>query len=220
MLPYSQKLKYKDVFEGVKTVAAISQIILAKDFPVVEFILYVALTGDLADVVGEFQIGETVTGGTSAATGEVYAVTENSITLVNVVGTFTVMGETITGGDSAASATISSPTAPDFTIKAFISNQSSIDGVDNPPDPSLPPSPDNDYSQVIYSDESGGVNYGTDTPYNPTDSGGNVSYAPKTFRLGTDGHPISGKWVFLEIGEVEGTVGGALIDADINLSNL
>lgn len=56
---------------------------------------------------GTFVVGETVTGGTSAATGTVLAVSsEGDYMIITVLsGTFTVAGETITGGTSAATAT-------------------------------------------------------------------------------------------------------------------
>lgn len=61
------------------------------------------------NLVGIFQVGETVTGGTSGATGIV--VTDNGVdemTLTSVVGSFQ-LGETITGGTSFATATVDSP---------------------------------------------------------------------------------------------------------------
>jgi hypothetical protein len=51
-------------------------------------------------------VGETVTGGTSAATGEVAWVGGDFLELINVSGTFAA-GETISGGTSSASATAS-----------------------------------------------------------------------------------------------------------------
>ena len=54
---------------------------------------------------GPFQIGETVTGGTSSATGKVAWVGSGYLELINVSGTFQ-SGETITGGTSSASASV------------------------------------------------------------------------------------------------------------------
>lgn len=55
---------------------------------------------------GPFQVGETVTGGTSSATAVVIAVVGLTLTVGTVTGTFQV-AETITGGTSSASATAS-----------------------------------------------------------------------------------------------------------------
>ena len=56
---------------------------------------------------GPFQIGETVTGGTSSATGTVAWAATGLLELVNVSGAF-VAGETLTGGTSSATAAASS----------------------------------------------------------------------------------------------------------------
>ena len=77
-----------------------------------------ALTNFLCtDISGSFTLDETVTGGTSGATG-VYKETDadrNIIKLSNVVGTFVAgpdkSGETITGGESGVTAVINSYTA-------------------------------------------------------------------------------------------------------------
>lgn len=66
-------------------------------------------TINYTNLVGIFQVGETVTGGTSGATGIV--VTDNGVdemTVTSVVGVFQ-LGETITGGTSFATATVDSP---------------------------------------------------------------------------------------------------------------
>ena len=59
------------------------------------------LTFNTGSDTGTFVVGETVTGGTSSATGVISAVdqTAGTLTLVNVDGTFRV-GETLTGGTS------------------------------------------------------------------------------------------------------------------------
>lgn len=54
---------------------------------------------------GPFVAGETVTGGTSTATGKVAWTETGLLELINVTGTF-VVGETLTGGTSTASAAI------------------------------------------------------------------------------------------------------------------
>ncbi len=215
MLPYSQKLIYKNVFAGAKAAVAISSVILAKDFPVVEFVLWPALTGSLSSVVGTFIVGETVTGGTSHMTGVISAVTATTITLIKVSGTFT-NAETITGGTSGATATIGTLSVPNFTIGAFTSDQRDYNGVDNPPDPTKASTPTNSYTQVSYTNEANGTNYSVGFEYNPTVTG-TTDYTPYTFRFGTDGQPVTGKWAFLEI---LAFTGGALVDADMILTNL
>lgn len=59
-------------------------------------------------VTGTFQVGETVTGGTSAATATVLAVSAEKDYLImgSPTGTFTAAGEAITGGTSGATATL------------------------------------------------------------------------------------------------------------------
>jgi len=58
-----------------------------------------------SSVVGTFVVGETVTGGTSAATGKFYQIdTSNLMWLHTITGTFQA-AETLTGGTSAATAT-------------------------------------------------------------------------------------------------------------------
>ena len=81
-----------------------------------------ALTNFLCtDISGTFTLDETVTGGTSGATG-IYKETDaarNIIKLASVVGTFVggddKSGETITGGDSEVTAIINSYTAPSLS---------------------------------------------------------------------------------------------------------
>jgi len=58
-------------------------------------------------LVGVFSIGETITGGTSGATGVIATDAFGTITYTSPVGAF-VVGETITGGTSAATATLTS----------------------------------------------------------------------------------------------------------------
>jgi len=56
---------------------------------------------------GPFQLGETMTGATSSATGKIAWVGSESVELVEVTGKFTT-GETLTGGASSATASASS----------------------------------------------------------------------------------------------------------------
>jgi len=55
---------------------------------------------------GPFQVGETITGGTSSATGKVAYVAASYVEIVSLSGTFQA-GETITGGTSGATAAVS-----------------------------------------------------------------------------------------------------------------
>lgn len=56
---------------------------------------------------GPFQVGETITGGTSLATADVVHVGDGYLDLTNIAGGPFQAGETITGGTSSASATAS-----------------------------------------------------------------------------------------------------------------
>lgn len=61
----------------------------------------------LGSITGTFVEGETLTGGTSGATGDLKEIASTKYRLLNLSGTFT-NGETVTGGTSGATATISS----------------------------------------------------------------------------------------------------------------
>ena len=54
--------------------------------------------------IGTFQVGETITGGTSSATGVLFSVTSSEMVIHTVSGTFQT-AETLTGGTSSATAT-------------------------------------------------------------------------------------------------------------------
>lgn len=58
-------------------------------------------------LAGSFTVGETVTGGTSAATGKIHSKTATGLILYGITGTFQ-SGETLTGGSSGATATSTS----------------------------------------------------------------------------------------------------------------
>jgi len=74
---------------------------------------------------GPFQVGETVTGGTSSATGVVTQV-ESAYLMVKTVTDVFQNGETITGGTSGASADLSAdPTVPQFSASETITGQTS-----------------------------------------------------------------------------------------------
>lgn len=59
-------------------------------------------------IVGAFQVGETVVGGTSGSTGIIFSILNTVLTLTSITGDF-VVGETITGGSSGATANVVSP---------------------------------------------------------------------------------------------------------------
>ncbi len=94
---------------------------------------------------------------------------------------------------------VTDPTA-DFDIEVLKSNQQL-----NPPDPSLPSTEGNEYSDLAYTDESDGVNYNLTTPFNP---GGNA--VSKTFKLGTNG----ARWIFIKLLNYSA---GALKKCDVDL---
>lgn len=84
------------------------------NYDVGQFLVYTGLGGvipysasmsiTLSGIVGTFVVGETVTGGTSAATGVVLAVAANGLVLTGVTGTF-ITAEVLTGGTSGATGT-------------------------------------------------------------------------------------------------------------------
>jgi hypothetical protein len=76
--------------------------------PVSAYTIVDTITLALTSISGTFTKNETVTGGTSAATGKVIQVNTSSIVITVTTGTF--QTETITGGSSSATATISSRT--------------------------------------------------------------------------------------------------------------
>lgn len=74
---------------------------------------------------GPFQVGETVTGGTSSATGVVTQV-ESAYLMVKTVTDVFQNGETITGGTSSATADLNAdPTSPTFSDSETITGQTS-----------------------------------------------------------------------------------------------
>jgi hypothetical protein len=77
--------------------------------PVEAFTVVDTRTLTLTSISGTFTVNETVTGGTSAATGTVLKVNLNNIIIRGLTGTFN-SSETITGGSSSATATTTSVT--------------------------------------------------------------------------------------------------------------
>jgi hypothetical protein len=77
--------------------------------PVEAFTVVDTRTLTLTSISGTFTVNETVTGGTSAATGTVLKVNLNNIVIRGLTGTFN-SSETITGGSSSATATTTSVT--------------------------------------------------------------------------------------------------------------
>lgn len=72
--------------------------------PVESFTIVDTKTLTLTSITGTFSVNETVTGGTSSATGTVIKVNLNNIVVKQATGTFS-NSETITGGTSSATAT-------------------------------------------------------------------------------------------------------------------
>lgn len=207
---------YKDVFGGAKIALANSQVIFCPDFDQIEFSLLSGVELTIGTVVGTFQVGELVTGGTSAATGRVFSVVGTQMTLINVTGTFQ-NAETITGGTSGATAITSSLTTPNFSVQLYKSNND----ITTPPDPALPVSSTNQYAAIGYQDEQGGVNYDTEHPFNSAFQQDGTTpqvlpYAQKTFKAGMDGELRGAVWVFLKISVY---TSGALAYSEIDLFN-
>lgn len=87
---------------------AVGELVTRKGFDLAGKIRAQKIT--IGTVSGTFAYGETVTGGTSSATGQVVAVTATELQLINVTGTFQ-NPEAITGGTSSATATTGSTLA-------------------------------------------------------------------------------------------------------------
>ncbi len=74
----------------------------------------------------------------------------------------------------------------DFEVKILKSNQEDL------PDPDLGDSNDNQFEYVGYTDDSNGVNYNAETPYNP---GTNTESGTKVFNVETQG----ARWIWVSI---------------------
>ncbi|HET9026096.1 MAG TPA: hypothetical protein VFN07_01020 [Trueperaceae bacterium] len=91
---------------------AVGELVTRKGFDLAGKIRAPKIT--IGSVSGNFAYGETVTGGTSGATGTVAYVAATELQLINVAGTFQ-NAETITGGTSAATATTSGTPSVSWT---------------------------------------------------------------------------------------------------------
>lgn len=91
------------------------------------FVTKVRIAGASAD----FEIGETVTGGTSTATGKVAWCESGILELVKVTGTFAA-GETVSGGASASTATVSDVTVTEDVVvtNAAVATTRYVQGTD------------------------------------------------------------------------------------------
>lgn len=86
---------------------AVSTVMTAKEYSDVGKVnCFIHKLGHGSVTGGPFVVGETVSGGTSSATGDIAWVGSGYVELINVAGTF-VSGETITGSTSAATAALS-----------------------------------------------------------------------------------------------------------------
>lgn len=174
---------------------SVSDPVFTADFKTQEFTLTVIAELVYQTLVGAFQVGETITGGTSGATAVITAdtpitATTGTLQLSTIVGVF-VAGETITGGTSAATAVVSAGgvDVPDFDIEVLESNEQ------NPPDLSLPPAPGNSYSDVDYLDKQGNASYNALSPYNPNADVLTPGALSKTFQVQSNGS----RWQFVKI---------------------
>ena len=99
------------------------------DIDVVERQQSFVRTFELSSVSGTFTVGETVTGGTSAITGEVarWDSTTSYLYLINMTGNFT-LNEILTGATSTATGTYSTKQTTDETSTTL---QSIDDGTED-----------------------------------------------------------------------------------------
>lgn len=89
-------------------VEALALAMVAKEYSVIGKVsCFTTKLGHGAATGGPFEVGETVSGGDSAATGKIAWVGADYVELINVSGVFS-SGETITGSISSASAPVSS----------------------------------------------------------------------------------------------------------------
>lgn len=203
MLPNHQR--YPNVIPLNTQDDAIGIPVLAAPFKTQQFTtqMFMAITIDaLDDPDVPFEVGETITGGTSAATGIVIAF-DGTVNLVvmPISGTFQT-AEEITGGTSGAEGDTTVVATPDFDIQVISSNQ------ELPPDPSLPLAADNQYSYVGFTDQSDAAYY---TSYNPKDMTPDF-VGEKCFNIETSG----GRWVFIQISSY---IGGSLYSTNVDLFN-
>lgn len=200
----AQNQLYPDVIPRNTIAAAISVPVMATDFKTAQFSILATnslkIVFNFGGASGPFTVGETVTGGTSLATGVV--LTSNALTgvmtFVSITGTF-VAGETITGSLSTNTAVLTLGNAPSFQIVCYKSNQ------ELPPNPSLPVSVTNQYSPVGFTRESDQAYFDSSTPYNPT-----LLEVNSTFNIEATGY----RWVFVAI---QAYISGILVKTDISL---
>lgn len=159
----------------------------------------------LADPDVPFEVGETVTGGTSGATARVIAFDGvDQLILLPLSGTLQV-AEVITGSNSGAQGTVDAVTTADFELLAITSNQ------ELPPDPTKPVGPDNEYSTIGYTDESDQTYYSASTPFNPRSLTPDF-FGIKKFNIET----TAGRWIFVQLHR---HTSGSLYSCNIDLFN-
>jgi len=122
------------------------------------YALSIAYTG----LTGTFQVGETVTGGTSAATGTVIYDSGTVMLVADVTGTFA-DAETITGGTSSASATTSGTPANSYLASyvAFGRPKSAITISDSRGTQTITDftTPENDFFDTIADGRTGSISW-------------------------------------------------------------
>lgn len=189
---------HKGLFSGANA-NGISRPIFAQGFPTAQFTLQAYYSISYKTKTGTYTVGETVTGGTSGATGVILSDFGTTLLLGTVTGVF-VTNETITGGTSGAHATSVNLQIPNFQVAVIKSNQETL------PDPTLPSGPDNKYSYVSYVDEATGVDYAVGNFFNPSAIGG----VDRTFNIESTGS----RWYWIQIlGYVSGMANR--IDAEL-----
>ena len=134
--------------------------VMGSDFNVAQFEVNVKSIIAYSGASGAFQVGETITGGSSGATAVIVSDDGFALTIKTLVGTFT-LGETITGSSSEVTATITLIDVPLYSFAVLSSNQIL------PPDITIPSSDTNKYEEVGYTDESDSTYYSAGNEFSP-----------------------------------------------------
>ena len=147
-----QNLKYPKCIYNTVDTNPISNPILTADFNSIQTTIQGGDNLSMGAVVGTFQAGEIVSGGTSGATALIAYVLSPyaNLLVIDISGTFQV-GETITGSISGATADFNSLAILSYEFIPYGSNNA----ITVAPDVTALQTQQNDYFPVSYTDENG-----------------------------------------------------------------
>lgn len=166
MSVYAQNQNYKDVLNAPGSEGGISIPIFCPDFKTMQFTMAVLGYIVIDDLVGEINVGDQISGDSSDASATIASIAVlSAIDGTYIVGLTDITGafeeEDITGPEGTATITDITYVAPNITVTAYMSNASDTDEIPNLSNPS---SPDNQYSQVGYTDEATQEFWNTSNP--------------------------------------------------------